>query len=141
MGAFFDFIEDFWYELLILFSVGDVQGPRNRSSERLQWSAAVDTRLALLYMSTYWGKIHDKETVFICSVIEILTLPVFWPRFLIVYIFTCWLWQCFCNLSPCVGILMLTVALFLTAGMGIIQEKTYTQFGKHPKESLFYNVR
>lgn len=37
------------------------------------------------------------------------------------------------------GILMLTVALFLTAGMGIIQEKTYTQFGKHPKESLFYN--
>lgn len=133
MGTFFDFIEEFWYELLILFSVGAVQGPRNRSSERLQWSAAVDTRLALLYMSTYWGKIHDKETVFICSVIVILTLPVFWPRFLTYY------WPC--DLSPCVGILMLTVALFLTAGMGIIQEKTYTQFGKHPKESLFYNVR
>ncbi|XP_022301739.2 UDP-xylose and UDP-N-acetylglucosamine transporter-like isoform X1 [Crassostrea virginica] len=37
------------------------------------------------------------------------------------------------------GLVMLTVALFLTAGMGIIQEKTYKQFGKHPKESLFYN--
>uniref|UniRef100_K1QXP1 UDP-xylose and UDP-N-acetylglucosamine transporter n=1 Tax=Magallana gigas TaxID=29159 RepID=K1QXP1_MAGGI len=37
------------------------------------------------------------------------------------------------------GLLMLTVALFLTAGMGIIQEKTYSEFGKHPKESLFYN--
>lgn len=46
-----------------------------------------------------------------------------------------------CDLCPCLGILMLTVALFLTAGMGIIQEKTYGEFGKHPKESLFYNVR
>ncbi|XP_062572958.1 UDP-xylose and UDP-N-acetylglucosamine transporter-like [Saccostrea cucullata] len=37
------------------------------------------------------------------------------------------------------GLVMLTVALFLTAGMGILQEKIYGQYGKHPKESLFYN--
>jgi len=35
---------------------------------------------------------------------------------------------------------MLTVALFLTAGMGIFQERVYKIYGKHPKESLFYNV-
>ncbi|XP_048739866.2 UDP-xylose and UDP-N-acetylglucosamine transporter-like isoform X2 [Ostrea edulis] len=37
------------------------------------------------------------------------------------------------------GLVMLTVALFLTAGMGIIQERIYGEYGKHPKESLFYN--
>lgn len=37
------------------------------------------------------------------------------------------------------GILILTGALFLTAGMGIYQEKIYAQYGKHPKESLFFN--
>ena len=38
-----------------------------------------------------------------------------------------------------VGILILSGALFLTAGMGIYQEKIYAKYGKHPKESLFFN--
>ena len=38
------------------------------------------------------------------------------------------------------GIFILTGALFMTAGMGIYQEKIYAQYGKHPKESLFFNV-
>lgn len=37
------------------------------------------------------------------------------------------------------GILILTAALFMTAGMGIYQERVYKQYGKHPKESLFFN--
>ena len=35
---------------------------------------------------------------------------------------------------------MLTVALLLSAGMGIIQEKLYKEHGKHPDEALYYNV-
>lgn len=38
-----------------------------------------------------------------------------------------------------VGITMLTVALLLSAGMGIIQEKLYKKHGKHPDEALYYN--
>ncbi|KAK3102403.1 hypothetical protein FSP39_011156, partial [Pinctada imbricata] len=38
-----------------------------------------------------------------------------------------------------IGILMLVAQLFLSAGLGIFQEKTYGKYGKHPKESLFYN--
>ncbi|XP_076094850.1 UDP-xylose and UDP-N-acetylglucosamine transporter-like isoform X2 [Mytilus galloprovincialis] len=37
------------------------------------------------------------------------------------------------------GIFILTAALFMTAGMGIYQEGIYKQYGKHPKESLFFN--
>jgi UDP-xylose/UDP-N-acetylglucosamine transporter B4 len=39
-----------------------------------------------------------------------------------------------------IGILMLTFALLLSAGMGIIQEKLYTAYGKYPGEALYYNV-
>ncbi|CAF0792307.1 unnamed protein product [Brachionus calyciflorus] len=38
-----------------------------------------------------------------------------------------------------VGILMLTFALLLSAGMGIIQEGLYKTHGKHPSEALYYN--
>lgn len=37
------------------------------------------------------------------------------------------------------GIGLLTVGLFMAAGMGIFQEQVYAKFGKHPKEALFYN--
>ncbi|XP_035676303.1 UDP-xylose and UDP-N-acetylglucosamine transporter-like [Branchiostoma floridae] len=37
------------------------------------------------------------------------------------------------------GIAMLTFALFMSARMGIYQEVLYSQYGKHPKEALFYN--
>lgn len=36
------------------------------------------------------------------------------------------------------GIFLLTFALFLSARMGIYQEVIYGQYGKHPKEALFY---
>lgn len=39
-----------------------------------------------------------------------------------------------------VGISMLTFALLLSAGMGIIQEKLYKEYGKYPDEALYYNV-
>lgn len=35
---------------------------------------------------------------------------------------------------------MLTVALLLSAGMGIVQEKLYQNHGKYPDEALFYIV-
>jgi hypothetical protein len=38
------------------------------------------------------------------------------------------------------GILLLTVALFVSARMGIYQEVLYGRYGKHPRESLFYTV-
>lgn len=38
-----------------------------------------------------------------------------------------------------VGIAMLTFALLMSARMGIFQEMLYKQYGKHPKEALFYN--
>ncbi|CAB0038670.1 unnamed protein product [Trichogramma brassicae] len=37
-----------------------------------------------------------------------------------------------------VGILLLTVALLISARMGIYQEYLYARFGKHPREALFY---
>ena len=40
----------------------------------------------------------------------------------------------------CVGISMLTFALFMSARMGIYQEVIYKKYGKHPKEALFYSV-
>lgn len=36
------------------------------------------------------------------------------------------------------GISLLTVALFISAGMGIYQEKLYAKHGKHPYEALYY---
>jgi len=39
-----------------------------------------------------------------------------------------------------VGVGMLVVSLFMTARMGLYQETVYRQYGKHPKESLFFNV-
>jgi hypothetical protein len=38
------------------------------------------------------------------------------------------------------GILLLTVALFVSARMGIYQEVLYGRYGKHPRESLYYTV-
>merc|ERR1719147_342718 len=37
-----------------------------------------------------------------------------------------------------VGIALLTFALFMSARMGIYQEVIYAEYGKHPKEALFY---
>ena len=39
-----------------------------------------------------------------------------------------------------VGILLLTLALFISARMGLYQEVLYRRYGKHPKEALFYTV-
>lgn len=36
------------------------------------------------------------------------------------------------------GIALLTVALFVSAGMGIYQEQLYKRYGKHPFEALYY---
>lgn len=36
------------------------------------------------------------------------------------------------------GITLLTVALFISAGMGIYQERLYAKHGKHPFEALYY---
>lgn len=38
------------------------------------------------------------------------------------------------------GITLLTIALFLSARMGLYQEVLYQRFGKHPKEALYYTV-
>ncbi|ESN95606.1 hypothetical protein HELRODRAFT_105143 [Helobdella robusta] len=37
------------------------------------------------------------------------------------------------------GIVTLTVALFMSALMGLYQENVYRSYGKHPDEALFYN--
>lgn len=42
-----------------------------------------------------------------------------------------WLWWC-------LGIGILTFALFVSARMGIFQESLYSKFGKHPWEALYY---
>lgn len=42
-----------------------------------------------------------------------------------------WLWWC-------LGIAILTFALFVSARMGIFQESLYSTYGKHPWEALFY---
>ncbi|XP_045447897.1 UDP-xylose and UDP-N-acetylglucosamine transporter [Melitaea cinxia] len=42
-----------------------------------------------------------------------------------------WLWWC-------LGIAILTFALFVSARMGIFQESLYSKHGKHPWEALFY---
>lgn len=39
-----------------------------------------------------------------------------------------------------IGISMLTVALLISAGMGLVQEKLYGEHGKHPDEALYYIV-
>lgn len=38
------------------------------------------------------------------------------------------------------GITLLTVALFISARMGLYQETLYVRYGKHPKEALYYTV-
>ncbi|XP_007889029.1 UDP-xylose and UDP-N-acetylglucosamine transporter [Callorhinchus milii] len=38
-----------------------------------------------------------------------------------------------------IGISMLTVALFMSARMGVFQESIYKEHGKHSKEAMFYN--
>ncbi|XP_047991604.1 UDP-xylose and UDP-N-acetylglucosamine transporter [Leguminivora glycinivorella] len=42
-----------------------------------------------------------------------------------------WLWWC-------LGITILTFALFVSARMGIFQESLYSKYGKHPWEALYY---
>ncbi|KAK6175968.1 hypothetical protein SNE40_014340 [Patella caerulea] len=39
-----------------------------------------------------------------------------------------------------IGISLLVFALFMSSRMGIFQEQTYTKYGKHPAEAMFYNV-
>lgn len=39
-----------------------------------------------------------------------------------------------------IGIALLTVALFISARMGIYQEVLYKQYGKHPWEALYVTV-
>lgn len=38
------------------------------------------------------------------------------------------------------GIALLTVALFISARMGIYQEVLYKRYGKHPREALYVTV-
>lgn len=38
------------------------------------------------------------------------------------------------------GILLLTIAMVLSAGMGLFQEVTYKKYGKQWREGLFYTV-
>ena len=40
-----------------------------------------------------------------------------------------------------IGVIMLTVSLFLTGALGVLQERTYTKYGPHWKEGVFYTVR
>lgn len=39
-----------------------------------------------------------------------------------------------------IGILILTVALLVSACMGIYQEAIYKKYGKHSREALYYTV-
>lgn len=38
------------------------------------------------------------------------------------------------------GISLLTIALFISARMGLYQEVLYNRYGKHPQEALYYTV-
>ncbi|XP_015927734.1 UDP-xylose and UDP-N-acetylglucosamine transporter [Parasteatoda tepidariorum] len=38
-----------------------------------------------------------------------------------------------------IGISLLTLALLISAGLGIYQERIFKKYGKHPKEALFYS--
>ena len=40
-----------------------------------------------------------------------------------------------------IGVAMLTVSLFLTGMLGLLQERTYTRYGPCWKEGVFYTVR
>ncbi|KAG8893801.1 golgi uridine diphosphate-N- acetylglucosamine transporter [Tulasnella sp. 403] len=40
--------------------------------------------------------------------------------------------------SYAIGILLLTIALLLSAGMGLAQERAYNKYGRHWEEGLFY---
>jgi len=40
-----------------------------------------------------------------------------------------------------VGLSLLLFTLFASSYMGVLQERLAARFGKHPRESLFYNVR
>ena len=40
-----------------------------------------------------------------------------------------------------VGVAMLTFSLVLTGILGVLQERTYTKYGPHWKEGVFYTVR
>ena len=39
------------------------------------------------------------------------------------------------------GIIMLTASLLMTGALGLLQERTYTRYGPHWQEGLFYTVR
>ena len=40
-----------------------------------------------------------------------------------------------------IGVAMLTFSLLLTGILGVLQERTYTKYGPHWKEGVFYTVR
>ncbi|XP_039257774.2 nucleotide sugar transporter SLC35B4-like isoform X1 [Styela clava] len=41
--------------------------------------------------------------------------------------------------STLIGVIFLTISLIVSAGMGIYQESIAIKYGKHPRETLFYN--
>uniref|UniRef100_A0A8C5N6K5 Solute carrier family 35 member B4 n=1 Tax=Gouania willdenowi TaxID=441366 RepID=A0A8C5N6K5_GOUWI len=67
--------------------------------------------------------------IFLCTFMsakQVVTVPMF--------VLSCVSMVCVCS-----GIAMLTFALLVSARMGIFQEVLYKEYGKHPKEALFYN--
>ena len=42
--------------------------------------------------------------------------------------------------SYTLGILMLTISSLLTATLGVLQERTYSKYGPHWQEGVFYTV-
>lgn len=39
-----------------------------------------------------------------------------------------------------IGLVMLTIALIVSSLLAIFQERLYIQYGKHPREAMFYIV-
>jgi UDP-xylose/UDP-N-acetylglucosamine transporter B4 len=39
-----------------------------------------------------------------------------------------------------IGIILLTISLFISARLGIYQQILYSHYGKHPREALYYTV-
>lgn len=52
--------------------------------------------------------------------------------------------SCWTSLLPfpkvVTGVILMTVCLFLSAYMGLLQEELYRDYGKHPEEMMFYVV-
>lgn len=44
------------------------------------------------------------------------------------------------DLRYALGVLMMTVSLFLTGALGLLQERTYSVYGPYWREGVFYTV-